>query len=236
MVRDGGDQIYGQSVCSALLQGGWSENAAVEQQAATAAQQAQQQAQQQASASAQAQALASAQAATESNATSDLDDLESTNGDFTDAAKITSDVTSTDNDLSHERSDIANGNGDYCYNIQGTVDYDATGTINYDVLGTASYDVSTEQTAITNTRQQITTVEQDQAALRTAGLPATPGAASALSRAQEQTGEAVATANKDIDELNADLSDAYRLANSAGTGDCAGDGPGSAPSGLPHLS
>ena len=41
--------------------------------------------------------------------------------------------------------------------------------------------------------------------------------------------------NRDVGQANSDLVTAYQIADSVGTGSCAGDGPGKAPSGLKDL-
>jgi len=46
---------------------------------------------------------------------------------------------------------------------------------------------------------------------------------------------AISTVNGYIDRANGDLRTAYAVANSVGTGSCAGDGPGTPPSGVDHL-
>jgi hypothetical protein len=72
-------------------------------------------------------------------------------------------------------------------------------------------------------------------ALAGAGLPGTPGAGNAISAARSAISSAVGTVNGYIDHANRDLRTAYAVANAVGTGACAGDGPGEAPSGVDHI-
>lgn len=236
VVRDDGGQIYGQSLCSNLPQNGWSEDTSAEQQARSQdAQAAQQQADAQASASAAA-AQASARAADESSAQQDLGNLQTDLNGFTNAQKVRDDVTTTDNDLARERQDAANGNGDQCINASTTVYNDAATTIYNDVLTSGYNDSDNEETGIQQLRKEVSAVQSDESTLRNDGLQLLSGMDDAISAGQQQAAEAVATTNKAIDQLNADLASAYQVANSAGTGDCANDGPGAAPSGLSHIS
>jgi hypothetical protein len=99
------------------------------------------------------------------------------------------------------------------------------------VLTTVSNDADTLATDITTVRNDIGTVQADQTALSSPGLPGTPGAGKAISAAQA----ALFTANGYIGHAKGDLRTAYAVANSVGTGACAGDGPGSTPDGVGHL-
>jgi hypothetical protein len=165
-----------------------------------------------------------------------LNTLQADNSAFTNANSVRDDLTTTTNDLQKERSDAANGNGENCYNIQSVVDYDAQSTVGYDVTSKAGSDVSHEQSGITQYRTDIQTLQNANTALQTTGMPALPAVASAITTAQQQLAEAIATTNQAIDTLNNDLATAYSIANAAGTGPCTGDGPGTPPPGLSHIS
>ncbi|WP_035803895.1 hypothetical protein [Kitasatospora mediocidica] len=175
------------------------------------------------------------QAALRTTAQQALSTLQADNNGFTNAKAVRADSDKANSDLQQERQDIVNGNGDNCYNVQVTVAYDARTNVGYDVTTSASYDVGQERSALTSAGSDIQAVQRAEAALSTAGLPATPGAGDAITTAQQHDTEAVATTNSAIDSLNSDLATAYRIANSAGTGSCAGDGPGSPPAGLSHI-
>lgn len=165
-----------------------------------------------------------------------LNSLTSDNNKFTNAEAVRQDLATADSDLQKERQDAAKGNGDGCYNIDEGVGYDARMNVGYDVTFSASYDVQQEQSTVNGIRSDIQAVRSAEADLATAGLPATPGAGGAIATAQQHVTEAVATTNKAIDHLNADLTTAYSIANAAGTGPCAGHGPGNPPAGLSHIS
>jgi hypothetical protein len=154
-------------------------------------------------------------------------------GMYGDVSKIAGDVSQTDNDLSQTRTDAANGNGDECLNASTTVYNDAATTVYNDVLTTAYNDAGTVGTDIAAIRKQISTIQADQAALQDLGQ--SPGGADAISSAQAAISSAISTVNPEITHLNSDLSAAYVVADSVGTGSCAGDGPGSAPEGLSPL-
>ncbi|MFF7185600.1 hypothetical protein ACFZAR_10210 [Streptomyces sp. NPDC008222] len=225
VVRDTNGQIFGQSVCSALLQGGWSEDA-----------QAERTAQQQDQATIRASAQASAQAADQQTAQDALTTLQDSNSSFNNAKSVRGDVGTADKDLVQERQDAKGGNGDGCYNVENVVGYDAENVVGYDVTSTASYDVDQEQQGITGLRSQITALKNAQTALTADGLPTLPGASTAIAAAEAHITTALATTNKAIDHLNADMQTAYSIANTLGTGDCANTGPGKAPAGLSHIS
>ncbi len=225
VVRDSSSQIYGQSVCSALVQGGWTEDAAAEQAG-----------QQQDQATNEANARASAQASALREAENALATLQGTNRSFTNAKTVRDDVTTTDADLAKEREDAKGGNGDGCYNVENVVGYDAENVVGYDVTSNASYDVDQEQQNIDGVRTQISTLQQALTALTAAGLPSVPGAGAAIATAQANNATAIATTNKAVDHLNGVLKTAYNIANTLGTGDCADSGPGETPDSLSHIS
>lgn len=225
VVRDTNAQIFGQNVCSALLQGGWAEDAQAERSA-------QQQDQQTAHASAQA----SARAADQSTAVEALTALRSSNRAFTNAKPVRDDLTTAVKDLAQLRKDAKGGNGEDCYNVEYVVGYDAEEVVGYDVTSTAGYDVDQEQQGVTQLRSRITDLKDAQAALTADGLPALHGASTAIATAEAHLGTAITTTNKAIDDLNATMKTPYGIANSLGTGDCAGSGPGKVPQGLSHVS
>jgi hypothetical protein len=182
------------------------------------------------------QASASASAQQESSAQGDASTLQQDTGGLSgDLNAVAGDVKSTDGDLASERSDAANGNGDNCTNASSTVYNDAASTVYNDVLSTAYNDGGHLAEDITTVRKDITTVQGDQSALSNAGLPRTQGSGSAISAAQSAISSAISTVNRYIDHLNGDLDAAYQIADSVGTGACAGDGPGQPPQGLDHL-
>ncbi|MDX3260182.1 hypothetical protein PV336_13235 [Streptomyces sp. MI02-2A] len=225
VVRDTNAQIFGQNVCSALLQGGWAEDAQAERSA-------QQQDQQTVHTSAQA----SARAADQSTAKEALATLQGSNSAFTNAKSVRDDLATADNDLAQLRKDAKGSNGEDCYNVENVVGYDAENVVGYDVTSTASYDVDQEQQGITDQRSEITALKDAQAALTADGLPTLAGASTAIATAEAHITKAITTTNRAIDDLNADMKTAYRIANALGTGDCAGTGPGEAPEGLSHIS
>jgi hypothetical protein len=225
VVRDTSSQIFGQSVCSSLLQGGWAEDSAAEQ---TAQQQDQQ--------TVHATAQASARAAHQSTANDALSALQESNSAFTNAKSVRGDVATADKDLAQLRKDAKGGNGEDCYNVENVVGYDAENVVGYDVTSSASYDVDQEQEGIKQLRSRITDLKDAQAALTADGPPMLPGASTAIATAEAHLTTAITTTNKAIDELNADMKTAYSIANALGTGDCADSGPGEAPQGLSHIS
>jgi hypothetical protein len=162
--------------------------------------------------------------------------LQSDNANFSNAKTLRDDLAKANTDLAKERQDAANGPGANCYNIDVVVDNDAAYVVGFDVTQTALNDTSTEQLQLNSIRGDIAAVQNTQAALKAAGLPATPGADSAIATAHQHVAEALITANSAIDALNADLNTAYDIANKTATGACAGHGPGTAPSGPQHVS
>jgi hypothetical protein len=241
-VVDAGGQSYGDSICSQEEQNGWTPESTPGPLASDAQQGEQQQAQASASAAAaQASAAASASQASanqqqEQNAQGDVSTLTQDANLSGDVSSVTGDVQSTDGDLATTRSDASQGNGDSCTNASSTVYNDAASTVYNDVLSTLFNDVNTVASDISKVRGDISTVKGDQWALQNAGLPVTPDAASAISAAQAAIASAVSTVNADIDHANGDLDTAYQIADSVGTGSCAGDGPGNPPAGVSHIS
>jgi hypothetical protein len=233
-VQDGGSAFYGNGICNQEEQNGWTPEGTPGPLASDAQQAQQQQEQAQASASAAA-SQAAAHQQQEQNAQDDVSTLTQDTDFSGDVSSLTSDVQSEDSDLASERSDAANGNGDQCINASTTVYNDAATTVYNDDLTTVYNDSLTIANDISGVRKDISTVQADQAALQSNGLPATPGASAAISAAQAAITSAISTANADIDHANADLDAAYQIANSVGTGSCAGDGPGTPPAGVSHL-
>jgi hypothetical protein len=217
VVRDTGSQIFGQSVCSDLLQAGWREDSAAEQTARGQDQ-----------AVVEASAQASTRAANQSAAQDALETLQGSNSGFNNAKSVRADVETADKDLAQLREDAKGGNGDGCYNVENVVGYDVTST--------ASYDVDQEQQGIKGLRDQITALQDAQAALTVAGQPPLAGASVAIATAKSHIATAITTTNKAIDHLNGDMKTAYGIANTLGTGDCANSGPGEVPEGLSHIS
>ena len=76
----------------------------------------------------------------------------------------------------------------------------------------------------------------DLADLTASGPPATPGATAAIAAAGKATRQAAVKANGEIDQVNADVTQAYSTANGMATGSCAGDGPGRPPAPIRHIS
>jgi uncharacterized RDD family membrane protein YckC len=153
-------------------------------------------------------------------------------GKFTsDLKSLTSDASRTGTDLATTRSDAALGTD--CYNVS-TVKIDASNvgtdvsivSLDRDILagdiGTASQDIATMKTDLAN--------------LTVIGLPPTPGAATAITAVGQAISRAAAEANGGIDQVNADVTQAYSLANGMATGSCSGDGPGRGPAPIRHIS
>jgi len=221
-VEDAGGMSYGNDICNGEEQNGWTPEGGP----GPLAIQAQQAEQAQASASASA-SQASANADQEQTAQEQVTSLDDTSfsGDL---SSLAGDVQGTNNDLSALRNDAASGNGDQCIN--------ASTTVYNDVLTTVANDAGSLARDISTARSAISTVQAAQAVLSQAGLPGTPGAGVAVTSAQAAISSAISAANADIGQANADLDTAYQVADSVGTGACAGDGPGSPPAGVSDLS
>jgi len=84
--------------------------------------------------------------------------------------------------------------------------------------------------------QDMATMKNDLANLTAIGLPPTLGAATAIAAAGQAINRAAAEANREIDQVNADVTQAYSVANGMATGSCSGDGPGRGPAPIRHLS
>jgi hypothetical protein len=234
VVLDDPGGYIGQDVCSGFVGAGWTVNKQPGQLAQQVAQEQGQAQAAQASASA-AQASASASASQEASAQNDVSTLQQDTNFTPDVNVVSGDVKTTDGDVATTRSDAASGNGDQCINASTTVYNDAATTVYNDVLTTVYNDAASVGRDISTLRSDISTVQNDQQGLSSAGLPGTPGAGAAIAAAQSAISSAIATVNVDIDHANGDLATAYQIADSVGTGPCAGDGPGKLPSGVSHL-
>ena len=147
-----------------------------------------------------------------------------------DLRALSSDAHLTGPDLAATKGDAALGTG--CYNVS-TVKIDAT-TLKTDA-STVSIDLSTLTSDIGAVTQDVAAMKHDLATLNASGLPATPGATAAIAAAGKVIGQAAAKANGEIDQVNADVIQAYSIANGMATGSCAGDGPGRPPVPIGHL-
>ena len=153
-------------------------------------------------------------------------------GKFTsDLKRLTSDASQASADLATTRSDAALGTD--CYNVS-TVKIDAS-----NVGGDASI-VSLDRDMLAGdigtASQDIATMKNDLANLNVIGLPPTPGATAAIAAAGQAMKRAAAEANGGIDQVNADVTQAYSLANGMATGSCSGNGPGRGPAPIRHIS
>jgi hypothetical protein len=79
------------------------------------------------------------------------------------------------------------------------------------------------------------TMKNDLVNLSSSGLPATPGAAAAIAAAGKAIRQAAAKANGEIDQVNADVTQAYSVANGMATGSCSRDWPGHPPAPIRHI-
>jgi hypothetical protein len=147
-----------------------------------------------------------------------------------DLRALSSDAHLTGPDLAATKGDAALGTG--CYDVS-TVKIDAT-TLKQDA-STVSIDLSTLTTDIGTATQDVAAMKNDLTTLTASGLPATPGATAAIAAAGKAIGQASAKANGEIDQVNADVTQAYSIANGMATGSCAGDGPGRPPVPIGHI-
>jgi hypothetical protein len=148
-----------------------------------------------------------------------------------DLRALSSDARLTGSDLAATKSDAALGTD--CYNVS-TVKIDAT-NVKTDA-STVSIDLSTLTSDIGAVTQDVAAIKNDLANLTASGPPATPGATAAIAAAGKATRQAAAKANGEIDQMNADVTQAYSIANDIATGSCAGDGPGRPPIPIRHIS
>lgn len=147
-----------------------------------------------------------------------------------DLRALSSDAHLTGPDLAATKGDATLGTD--CYNVS-TVKIDAT-TLKTDA-STVSIDLSTLTSDIGAVTQDVAAMKNDLATLNASGLPATPGATAAIAAAGKAIGQAAAKANGEIDQVNADVTQAYSIANGMATGSCAGDGPGRPPVPIGHI-
>ena len=151
---------------------------------------------------------------------------------------LTSAVGQENSDLQAEMKDINNGQGDAagpCYNLQANVDYDVKTNIGRDAQN-VSYDVGNMKNAIAIVRQDINNIVTDMTAIANEGVTIPPDVRQFVASAVTQMQQAIGTANAQIDQANTNVSNAYTAANALATGKCSGDGPGSAPGAMGHLS
>jgi hypothetical protein len=170
--------------------------------------------------------------ASQAQAQSDLAALQHDDGFVGgDLRALSSDARLAGSDLAATKSDAAFGTD--CYNVS-TVKIDAT-NIETDA-STVSIDLSTLTSDIGAVTQDVAAIKNDLANLTASGPPATPGATAAIAAAGRATRQAAAKANGEIDQVNADVTQAYSIANGIATGSCAGDGPGRPPIPIRHIS
>jgi hypothetical protein len=168
--------------------------------------------------------------ASQAQAQSDLAALQRDDNFVGDLRALSSDAHLTGPDLAATKGDAALGTG--CYNVS-TVKIDTT--ILKQDASTVSIDLSTLTTDIGTVTQDVAAMKNDLANLTASGLPATPGAAAAIAAAGKAIGHAAANANGEIDQVNADVTQAYSIASGMATGSCAGDGPGRPPVPIGHI-
>jgi hypothetical protein len=224
-VIDSGSAYLGRSLCSSFIQHGWIEDRAAEASIES-----------QLSAAASAAASASQVAADADTAQRLINSLSSDTSSLSgDVSSLATDAQTTDTDLATTRSDAKAGNGDQCTNASTTVYNDAATTVYNDVLTTIANDATSTANEANSVRNDISNLNNAIQTLRGESQPSPAGASQAITAGQTAVSDAISTANADIDRANADLANAYRVANSVGTGDCAGDGPGSAPAPVAHI-
>jgi hypothetical protein len=151
---------------------------------------------------------------------------------------LSSAVAQENTDLNSETTDAANGPGDSagpCYNLQANVDYDVKTNIGRDEQN-VSYDVGNLKNAISAVRQDINNLVTDMTAIANEGVNIPSDVNQFISTASIQVQQAIVKANSEIDQANGYVSNAYSTANALATGKCSGDGPGSAPGAMSHLS
>jgi hypothetical protein len=97
-----------------------------------------------------------------------------------------------------------------------------------------SLDLDSLTADIGTATQDIATMKNDLAILSASGRPATAGATAAIAAVGKAIRQAVAKANGEIDQVNADVTHAYSVANGMATGSCSRDGPGHPPAPIRH--
>ncbi len=174
------------------------------------------------------QAQASSQA--EQQTHSDLATLRHDDNFASDLRTLSSDAHQAGPDLAATKSDAVLGPG--CYNVStvkiaaSNVAADAT------IVG---LDLQLLTIHIGAATQDIATMKNDLANLSTGGLPATPGAAAAIAAAGKAIRQAAAKANGEIDQVNADVTQAYAVANGMAADSCPRNGPGHLPAPIRHI-
>ena len=166
----------------------------------------------------------------EQQAQSDLAALRHDANFASDLRTLRSDAQPADPDLATTKSDAALGND--CYNVS-TIKLDASN------VGADASIVSLDRDSLTaeigTATQDIATMTNDLANLSTSGLPATPGVPAAIAAAGQAIRQAAAEANGEIDQVNADVTQAYSVANGMAAGSCSRDGPGHPPAPIRHI-
>jgi len=168
--------------------------------------------------------------ASQAQAQSDLAALQHDDNFTGDLRTLSSDARLASSDLAATKSDAALGTS--CYNVS-TVKIDAT-NLKQDA-SIVSIDLSKLTFDIGAATQEIATVKNDLANPTASGPPATPQATAAIAAAGEAIGQAAAKANREIDQVNAEVTQGYSIANSMATGSCAVDGPGHPPIPIRHI-
>ena len=98
-----------------------------------------------------------------------------------------------------------------------------------------SIDLSALTSDIGAATQDIATIKNDLASPAASGPSATPQTTAAIAAAGKAIGQAVAKANSEIDQVNAEVTQGYSIANGMATGSCAADGPGHPPIPIRHI-
>ena len=148
-----------------------------------------------------------------------------------DLRTLSSDAHQAGPDLATTKSDATLG-----------TDYGNVSTVKIDASNVAAdatlvrLDLEALMIDIGTATQDIATMKADLANLTTSGLPAPPGATAAIAAAGLAIKKAIPEANSGIDQVNADVPQAYSVANGMATGSCSGDGPGHPPAPISHIS
>ncbi|MCB2177819.1 MAG: hypothetical protein KQH57_18570 [Actinomycetales bacterium] len=151
---------------------------------------------------------------------------------------LAADVAEADSDLAQGKADAALGamsDGYSCYNLSGTVAYDITGTLEYTVNSSFAYDLDGLLSDIEDGRKAIVSLNSYVGTLQADGLPELVGVEAAAAAAEAEIDDAIATANGYIDHLNANVDEAYAVANSIATGECAEYALGDPPAPMAHV-
>jgi hypothetical protein len=160
----------------------------------------------------------------------DLAALQHDDNYASDLRTLSSDAHQAGPDLATTKSDATLGND--CYNVS-TVKLDAS-NVGADA-SIVSLDLDSLTADIGTATQNIATMKADLADLSASGLPAPPGAPAAIAAAGQAIRQAAAKANGEIDQVNADVTQAYSVANGMATGSCSRDGPGHPPAPIRHI-